>query len=155
MKNRKNRSSRSWKRFILPITALCALLILPIAFVLGRDAWPFGQNDPDSGKLNATFSDAIIVDDKLKDIFSMECGLEITDMAAYAGIYMEDGSNEIVSNIMMVVLKNTTEKDLQLARIELTFSDFSAKFEVTNLPAGASVVLLEKKSPRNGGRSSF
>lgn len=70
--------------------------------------------------------------------------LYITEIGEYSGSYMEDGSNEIVSNVLMLILKNEGTKDLQFARINLVYSDFTANFEVTNLPAGESVVLLEK-----------
>ena len=70
--------------------------------------------------------------------------LEIDYIGAYAGIFMEDGTDDVVSNLMMLILKNTGEKDLQLARINLHYADFVANFEVTNLPAGESVVLLER-----------
>ena len=70
--------------------------------------------------------------------------LYITDIGKYTGVYMEDGTDEFVSNVMMIILKNESETALQLARINLQFSDFTANFEVTNLPAGESVVLLEK-----------
>ena len=71
-------------------------------------------------------------------------GLIIDYVGAYTGIYMEDGSNETVTGLMMVILKNTSEKDLQLARFTLEYADFTAEFEVTNLSAGASVVTLER-----------
>lgn len=71
-------------------------------------------------------------------------GLCITEVGSYAGIYMEDGSDEIVTDVMMLVLENTAEKDLQMAKIQLVYSDFTAEFEVTSLPSGESVVLLEK-----------
>lgn len=70
--------------------------------------------------------------------------LYITKIGKYSGAYMEDGSNEYVSDVMMAILENQGENDLQLARIELVYADFTANFEVTNLPAGESVVLLEK-----------
>ena len=70
--------------------------------------------------------------------------LYITDIGKYTGAYMEDGSDEVVTNVMMVILKNESEEALQLARIHLQYSEFTADFEVTNLPAGESVVLLEK-----------
>ena len=70
--------------------------------------------------------------------------LYITDIGNYNGAYMEDGSDEYVSEVMMIVLKNDSENALQLARISLEYSDFTAEFEATNLPAGESVVLLEK-----------
>lgn len=70
--------------------------------------------------------------------------LYITDIGNYTGAYMEDGSDEILTGILMIVLKNEGEAALQLARISLVYADFTANFEVTNLPAGESVVLLEK-----------
>jgi hypothetical protein len=70
--------------------------------------------------------------------------LVITDMGSYAGIFMEDGTDEIVSDVMMLVVRNDGTDDLQLARINLAFADYTAQFEVTNLPAGESVVLLER-----------
>lgn len=70
--------------------------------------------------------------------------LYITEIAKYTGAYMEDGSNEYVTDVMMVVLKNEGTSDLQLARINLVYADFTASFEVTNLPAGESAILLEK-----------
>lgn len=70
--------------------------------------------------------------------------LYITDVGNYTGIYMEDGSDEFVSDVLMIVLKNENENAIQLARISLEYADFTANFEVTNLPAGKSVVLLEK-----------
>jgi cytoskeletal protein RodZ len=74
----------------------------------------------------------------------LEDGLQILHIAGYAGMYMEDGSNEVVSNVMMLILENTGSEDLQLARISIAYSDFTAEFEVTNLPAGEMAVLLEK-----------
>lgn len=78
------------------------------------------------------------------DNIKLNGGLEITRLGGYAGIFMEDGSDEVVADVMMIILKNTSDQDLQLARINLNYSDFVAKFEATNLAAGESVVLLEK-----------
>lgn len=64
-------------------------------------------------------------------------GLRIERMDRYAGIYMEDGSNEVVQDVMMLQVRNTSEQDLQLARIRVHYADFTAEFEVTNLPAGS------------------
>ena len=56
----------------------------------------------------------------------------------------------------MLVLENTAAEDLQLARISIAYTDFTAEFEVTNLPAGEKVVLLEKNrhpAPTGGYQS--
>ena len=72
-------------------------------------------------------------------------GLTITDIDKYAGIYMEDGSDEMVSNLLMIQVENTTGKDLYLAQIKLEYGNKTAEFQVTNLPNGAKAVLLERQ----------
>ena len=71
-------------------------------------------------------------------------GLVITQIGSYAGLYLEDGSDELVSGILMIGLENTSELDLQLAKITLEYGDSTASFTVTNLPAGRKVILLEQ-----------
>lgn len=70
-------------------------------------------------------------------------GLYIRDVAKYTGIYMEDGSDEIVSGVLMIVVENTGDTDVQLAEIEMPVGKQTACFKLTTLPAGESVVLLE------------
>lgn len=90
---------------------------------------------------NATYE--VPVDDEPAELKIGE-GLVLTDTGKYTGIYMEDGTDEVVTNIMMIIVRNDNEQDIQLARINLMYADFVAEFEATNLPAGESVVLLEK-----------
>jgi len=79
-----------------------------------------------------------------KQEYVLEDGLKVTDLASYAGVYMEDGTDEIVEDVMMIILMNTSEKDLQFAAIDITYEGFVAEFEASSVPAGESVVLLEK-----------
>lgn len=77
-------------------------------------------------------------------LIELEQGLAITAIEEYAGLYVEDGSDEAVQGLLMVILENRNESDLQYAQITLEFADARAHFDVTNLPAGGSCVLLEK-----------
>lgn len=70
-------------------------------------------------------------------------GLFITDIGGYTGVYMEDGSDEIVSGVLMMVVTNTGDQTLQYAKISLESGEIDGNFEVSTLPAGESVVLLE------------
>lgn len=70
--------------------------------------------------------------------------LVIEQVGTYSGMYVEDGSGEICPDIMMVVLRNGSEQDLQLARIEMTIGDERYHFQCTNLPAGEAAVLLDQ-----------
>ncbi len=80
-------------------------------------------------------------------------GLQVTTMGDYSGLFLEDGSDEIVTSIMMIVLENTSQKDLQLARIKAESEGFTAEFEATNLPAGEKVVLLESNRRKTSGEN--
>lgn len=74
----------------------------------------------------------------------LEDGLLIEQVGVYSGMYVEDGSGEICPDVMMVVLRNGSGKDLQLARIELTVGEETYHFQCTNLPAGGAAVLLDQ-----------
>lgn len=71
-------------------------------------------------------------------------GLTITDVGSYTGTYMEDGSDELVSGVMMIVVENDSGDDLQLADIELSWAGELYSFRLTDLPDGARAVLLEQ-----------
>lgn len=71
-------------------------------------------------------------------------GLILQDLAAYSGIYMEDGSDAAVSDVLMIVVKNTGTQDIQYAEIEIPAEGMVATFKLTSLPVGDRVLLLEQ-----------
>lgn len=75
---------------------------------------------------------------------TMDKGLEIVDIGWYTGEYLEDGSNESVENILMILLENNGDEDIQYAEITLQVNGETAKFVVTTLPAGEQMILLEQ-----------
>lgn len=75
---------------------------------------------------------------------TMDRGLEIVDIGWYTGEYLEDGSNESVENILMILLANNGEEDIQYAEITLQVNGSPARFVVTTLPAGETMILLEQ-----------
>ena len=60
---------------------------------------------------------------------NLNYGLTITDVGSYTGVYMEDGSDDIVSGVLMIEVTNTGEE--------------TAYFKLSTLPAGETVILLE------------
>ena len=120
----------------IPALAVVATMLLTMAAC--------GEKEPDPTGSSQTTAVTEIPQGVQSQTAFLGNNLYITDIGKYTGVYMEDGSDEFVSDVMMVVLKNESESPLQLARINLQFAEFTANFEVTNLPAGESVVLLEK-----------
>ncbi len=137
----KMKTEKQHKKFFRPILTAVLIVLALTVLIVGMTALikendvpdPIGDDKETTVDSTDTFEPIILPDD-----------LRITEVGSYTGIYMEDGSDEIVTDVMMLVLENTAEKDLQIAKIRLVYSDFTAEFEVTSLPSGESVVLLEK-----------
>ena len=136
-KKRRRRLKKSAK---FGLIIILSILLVFLVFVLLQTK-PKGNpsdNDIPNGD-NTQIQDDISYDKYVYD------GLKISDAANYAGVYMEDGSGDIVSNVMMIIVENTSEADLQYAEITLSSADAKAyNFTVSNLPAGAKAVLLEQ-----------
>ena len=124
---------------LFAIMIVCTVLLTVCA--CGNDEEP--PEPPLTTTVPPTTNVGISQDQPLQTAF-LGNNLYITDIGNYTGIYMEDGSDELVTEVLMIVLQNQSDNALQLARISLEYADFTAQFEVTNLPAGESVVLLEK-----------
>ena len=71
-------------------------------------------------------------------------GLVLLDVNKYTGIYMEDGTDEIVSDVLMLIVSNEGEQDIQYAELTVPTSKGEAVFSLTTLPVGEKVVLLEQ-----------
>lgn len=70
-------------------------------------------------------------------------GISITNLGSYTGLYMEDGTDEIVSGIMMIQVTNTGDENIEYAEITLGLGEERAHFQLSTLPVGATVILLE------------
>lgn len=70
--------------------------------------------------------------------------LSIESCYLYSGEYVEDGSFEFCENVAAIKLKNNSEIDIQYLIINLETDSKLLSFEVTTLPAGSTVVALEK-----------
>lgn len=70
--------------------------------------------------------------------------LQIQTIGSYSGPYWEDGSDEEVSDVLMMTVTNVTAEPIQYAAITLELGVGTAEFSVSALPAGATAVLLEQ-----------
>ena len=76
--------------------------------------------------------------------YSLGKGLTLVEVGKYTGVYMEDGTDEIVSNVLMVIVRNDGEQNIQYAELTLPTAAGEAKFSLSTLPVGESMVLLEQ-----------
>lgn len=75
--------------------------------------------------------------------FELENGLEITSVGRYAGSFIEDGSDDVLSDVCAITVKNNAAATVQYAHITLSIGEGSYEFDLSTLPSGASAQLLE------------
>lgn len=68
----------------------------------------------------------------------------IEKLAPYDGLYVEDGSNEKISDVAMLLVRNDGEYPIEYTKISVEYGSESLLFEISALPVGESVVAQEK-----------
>lgn len=144
-----------------PLIVLILLVALCVAAVI---VWSFLPQDAPARPVRTTAPAAqtepaqtepprtVRVEAETQPSVELDYGLEITDSGRYTGLYMEDGTNEVVSDVMMIVVRNSGEDDVQLAEITAVFGGEEYRFTLTNLAAGERAVLLDQeRGACNGG----
>lgn len=134
-KNKKNRSQAGALWAFLAAVGVLVALTLVISLTAGH-------NDPES-TTPSNSTNPVKIEAQENVNINLGYGLYITNVAKYTGIFMEDGTDEIVSGVLMIVVENTDDTDVQLAEIEMSVGKQTASFKLTTLPAGESMVLLE------------
>ena len=69
-------------------------------------------------------------------------GLSLMGASRYAGAFVEDGTDDIVSDVLAITVRNDGDKTVQYAHIILMQGETAYEFDVTTLPVGASAQLL-------------
>lgn len=70
-------------------------------------------------------------------------GISVISLDNIAGQYVEDGSDEVISDIFAVTFRNDSDRDLQYAKLILTVGQADYTFEISTLPAGETVRAME------------
>lgn len=81
--------------------------------------------------------------------------LTCDDVAVYSGAYVEDGSDEPVEDVASILITNRSGKYLTFARLTYQLDGETAVFEVSDLPTGKSVWILEKNRRKATENSKF
>ena len=112
-------------KMILLIAAAAAVLVAVICILLPGNG---GGNDGEN-----LLSEKMLLGE----------GIELQALSGYQGPYVEDGTDDIVSDVLAITVRNDGDKTVQYAHIILTQGETVYEFDVTTLPVGASAQLLE------------
>ena len=118
----------------------CKLFALLLALTLALTACGGGAGDDGDAANNGQSGDNTATEET-----TMDLGYQLTlmNVSHYAGAFVEDGSDDIVSDVMVITVRNDGDKTVQYAHITLTVGETAYEFDLTTLPVGASAYLLE------------
>lgn len=148
----KNVKKKSWRRanpntgLVIAIVVVLVLLlaVAAAAWLLTGDVQP-SQSQPGSTPAAAQATEPKVQLGSVQRVgIPLRDGLELLDVGSYTGAFVEDGSDEVVSCVLMLKVVNNGEDAIEYARITMQVGDETAEFSVSTLLPGASVVLLEK-----------
>lgn len=137
MSKHEKKKSKQVSSFWVVLSAVAVLAVIALVIVLAV------ANTPPESAVPGQSSGPVTIETMENVNINLGCGLYIKNVAKYTGIYMEDGSDEPVSGVLMIVVENTGDTDVQFAEIEMPVGNKKAYFKLTTLLAGESVVLLE------------
>ena len=132
------------KRFV------CLLLALSLLLVVGCKE----QGDPEATTEAPKGTEMVTLGDEDIEIMTPDGEstapteerhlLEIVDKGKISGPFLEDGSDEIVENVVCALIRNTGHGYLDYGEVTAAFGDQRYTFVVTGLPGGDAVWVMEK-----------
>lgn len=132
MKNkRKKRKNGFLMYLLLGITLLAAVLVVAVRVHHGNEV----KQPEMPGVSTPAPADSVSID--------LGSGLEITNISRFAGSFIEDGSDDVLSDVCAITVKNNAAATVQYAHITLSIGEGSYEFDLSTLPSGASAQLLE------------
>lgn len=77
---------------------------------------------------------------------SLGNGIYIEASEPYTGTFWEDGSDSEVEDVWSLKVVNSSDKDIQYLRIHAATGNAEGDFEITTLPAGGEIIVLESSA---------
>lgn len=78
----------------------------------------------------------------------LQDGLQLVRSGSYTGCFVEDGSNAPCTDVLALLLTNTSDQFMEWIELALPVADGTAYFSVTSLPAGQSLLVMERTAMR-------
>lgn len=130
-KNKKKNTGLLW-------ILLAAAVVLLTVLLLNLPA------DTQTPEAEAPAQSASPEETQPEPLFLLKDTLRVDEIGEYTGIYVEDGSDEPVTGLLMMLVTNISGEPVQYAEIDLDLGEETARFSVSVLPAGGTAVLIEQ-----------
>lgn len=154
-KSKKRKYTKKEKKLLAAIgVVLIIIVILIIAIVSTKkgkegkapNLAPISEDyvEPGYGNLNMAEITGFQKVQQSEKLSLENPGLVVDAVGSYNGLFVEDGSNSPVERCLSLIVTNNTSEMIQIADIILLANEKEElNFKITNLSAGASVLVME------------
>lgn len=135
------KAAKKKKRVLLITIAVASVLAAVVLVLLLKN----GDRTLKSQEIDGdSVEDGMEASNPEDDLQNLGNDLCIVEIGGYSGQYVEDGSDESVSDVLMMRVANRSDEPVEYAVIQLPVEDTIAEFTVSALMPGAEAILLEK-----------
>lgn len=135
---KKNKNSKIVKVLSVILIALIILAVLVLKYKNSNDL-------EDSEIIHGIKENKFESPEKNEDALEQTINeIEILSIGSYEGYFPEDGSDEEISNVMFIKIRNNGKRTLQYAEIYLTIKSENAEFSFSTLAPGKEMYVIEK-----------
>lgn len=149
------KSTKKKNKSILFTAILCMVLLAALVLVFGMKSDEDGQNQAPDIPQNSDMQQIEQATETVagsttlgttepQDVFNLENDVNITGIISYTGAFMEDRTDEVVTDVLAIQVTNSGEKYIQAMDITLIADQTQAQFSLSTLFPGETVVVLEK-----------
>lgn len=148
MSKKKKKEMDGLRRFLITVLVvglIGTVALLAIRWVNSSKGEDNHAGTADNGQTEGSPSNDAVSAPASFDTMALGNGINIISLSNYAGYYVEDGSDEIVSDIPVVTVENTGSDAVQYMNFSLSAADGTTyEFELTTLLPGQTMTVLEK-----------
>lgn len=160
LKKREKKNRPAWVAVCVCAAVLAAVLLIVLRMNDGKDpqepmqnsapdaesqqtepAQPNEPAEPESAEPEDNPANDPV---EVQDIFDLGSDVKITGLISYTGAFMEDRSDEVVSDVLAILVTNFGDEYIQTMDITLSAGEMQAEFSLSTLFPGETVVVLEK-----------
>lgn len=123
------------KKLLVAILAIAVVVLGVVVAVIAIRSGENGKNQKND------IPDELVISNL--EINAKANGIEVLGAHNIAGIFVEDGSDEVMENIFTVDFENNSEYNLQYAEVVLTIDGEEYLFKLSTIPAGEKVRAME------------
>ena len=151
----KKRAKKKNKSILIAIVVCAVLLVGLLLFAAGmvsrdddRELSADAASNPDmqlaASETQGTDGSDTQGQSPVQDICDLGSNVRITGFLPYTGAFMEDRTDEVVTDVLAIQVTNSGEDFIQTMDITLSAGETQAQFSLSTLFPGETVVVLEK-----------